>query len=619
MQTLNSPLERRGCAKPLARVIVQDALQHSGIEDQVQISTDIASTSLSTPDLVQKHLSTPHVEEDLQIPSTEEILNLSLVDPVLDPRQSFNVEAHLPCPSAPASSITTFFEGHEDVSDLPDPAFQDMRNWLALLCEEEQSKVDWTPSPEHTLPAADRVPPEPGIDTEILELIEMGLGPRPDEHEIEDLVAKLRQTLQLPETLEQKEERGGAPKTRSETYEELKAVLQEWNLAVSSLEVILEARRELVLVLDERRRLFERMLHGSRVPEELSQQSTRLMQVLYAYRPEIMHFKDQKPYDVMVAMIANHRIAKPDIDDDVWDAMFKALLMELKLQLPKYMLERELFIEEQLKSKAARKDKERWDDLCQEYYEKYEERGKLIAVKLLDDLKAARRNLRLVVLGQMQDLTMLQAGQKWVANELGLEVTPEILEEKCEAADADLETVVRKQYNILEAELAAVEIGNTLMLQLSGDCYARAQKIEGEHVDDLAERKRVVEKRKNDPATAIMKVNMARDELMIGEVSRDILFKRLETIGTALQQVHEAAAHQYREYAEWFQMVDETFGDAGVLEPLDVVEGEGKEEERLGDRALLAGTYKDMLEGGEVRKPLNGDEANGPKELSATG
>lgn len=499
MQSPDSPLEQHGRAKSLTRVVVQGALQHTGAEDQVHISTDIASTSLSTPDHVQKPLSTP---DGLQIPSTEEILNLSLADPVLDSRQSVDVEAHSPCPSGPGSSITSFFEGHEDVSDPPDPAFQDMRNWLALLCEEEQSKVDWTPSPEHVLPAADRVPPEPRIDSEILELIQMGLGPRPDEHEIEDLVATLRQTLRLPETPEQKVGRGGVPKTRRETYEELKAVLQEWNQAVSSLETTLEARRELVLVLDERRCLFERMLHGTQVPEELSEQSARLMQVLYAYRPEIMHFKGQKPYDVMVAMIANHRIAKPDIDDDVWDAMFKALLMELKLQLPKYMLERELLIEEQLKSKAARKDKERWDDLCQEYYEKYEERGKLIAVKLLDDLKAARRNLRLVVLGQMQDLTMLQAGQKWAANELGLEVAPEILEEKCEAADAGLETAVRKQYDILEAELAAVEIGDAFMLQLSGDCYTRAQKIEGEHVEDLAERKRVVEQRKNESATA---------------------------------------------------------------------------------------------------------------------
>ena len=474
--------------------------------------------------------------ENLPVSSINGVLYFPIIETTTEPESPSSLIAK--------SSIASF-KGHS-IEEPSDSVFQDMRDFLALLYTEEKPSLDETP--EYTLPLADRTQLEPAMDTEVLNPIRLGLGPRPSDKEMDDLVAGLRQHAR-PERNEDLEE-------PMETYEELIEILQGWNIRVCPGVEDEEARKELLNALDDRQRLIDAVLHKKHDIRDVHEQCSSLIQALHKYRPETTTFVDQRPYSIMVSMIANHRVAKPTIDVDIWNAMFKVLLMELQLQLPEHMLETERLIDQKLKSKEFKENKEERNYWRQEDNAHFQARCTWTAKRLLDDLKMARKNLRFEVLTQLQELTMLQAGGRWCLSRSGREAAPHLHQQNCEAAETALAQVVLEQYSVLEEQLAASTSNVESMRTLAKQSLARGRKIEGKDVVDLDERKRVIKERRNSAATTIMMMKAHMETSELGELSRRTL-RKLDIMEMALHELHEAAVHLYKEYAEWLHETDE--------------------------------------------------------------
>jgi hypothetical protein len=96
---------------------------------------------------------------------------ISLKDCKLDVHPSMNLHTQS------TSYVAGPFIAHDH--EVHHESDQEIRDWLAELCREEQLKVNW--KLEYLLHATKNVSLETAMDTEILEPITMGLGPRPDE------------------------------------------------------------------------------------------------------------------------------------------------------------------------------------------------------------------------------------------------------------------------------------------------------------------------------------------------------------------------------------------------------------------------------------------------------
>jgi hypothetical protein len=180
----------------------------------------------------------------------------------------------------------------------------------------------------------------------------------------------LRQPAKSPYTWfpEGQEEAASGEARSIETYEELHAILQAWNRSTSVIEDQDKKREGLLHVLRDRERVLDDVLYQSRSPVHLQNQSVLLMEALCACWPEIKEWeKVKEPYDTMVAIIANRRVAKPEIEDDeVWDAIFIVMLAELKMSLPSEWLEDEFYIKNVLKHPGVWGNEEVRENLIQE-------------------------------------------------------------------------------------------------------------------------------------------------------------------------------------------------------------------------------------------------------------
>ena len=489
--------------------------------------------------------------------------------------------------------------------------FQETRDWLAELCKEEQSKADW--EPEYVLPAIENVPLEPAMDTEILESITMGLGPRPDEQKnqtriCKDIIAELRRPLKSPHTWysEGGEEAGGGEARSIETYEELHAILQAWNRSVSVVENHDKKREDLLLALRERECMLDDIRYRSRSPEHLQKQSVHMLEALCACWPEIKEWeKAKEPYDTMVAIIANRRVAKPEIEDDeVWDAIFIVLLAELKMSLPEEWLEDEFYIQNVLKHPGAWEIEEVRKNLIQRDGEVFDKMAVQIATWLLDDLKAARKNLRQKVLGQLQYLAMQQVGMREHLNGVGVQTALEPWLQGCSVADTEASQIVIQNSEIWDAESEAVISTHKVMWNLTRSARTRLLEIRDlERERDPAEGQQITAERENDPRTARLMDRVVKDRNVMAGIP-EILFGRLKVVDEALQAGLESKARLFRDYAEWLHQ-DGGLDDGRIW--------------ALGLEADEVDVEEIQEADSKILKPLDGEGAKDPGKPSAAG
>lgn len=313
VQYIHSSLKWPTRAGPMTRTPIQHSLQHSNAESERRVSDEEIPT-IETEHRLQTSLTFPIRTSSLEN-SVLKGQYVADVDTKSDAKEYVQVSPCIPVQflcafkALPIDSIS-FQDCAPDVQDFlsvhtsstgyvikplithddeehRESDFQQTRDWLAELCIEEQSRADW--EPEYVLPATENVPLEPAMDTEILEPITMGLGPRPNEQRnqtriCKDIIAELRRPPKSPYTWypEGKEEAGGGEARSIETYEELHAILQIWNRSVSVVEDQDKKREDLLLALRERERMLDDIRYRSRSPEHLQKQYVRLLEALCA-------------------------------------------------------------------------------------------------------------------------------------------------------------------------------------------------------------------------------------------------------------------------------------------------------------------------------------------------
>jgi hypothetical protein len=476
---------------------------------------------------------------------------ISLEDYKLNVHDSMNLH------TLSTSYVTSPFIAHDHEANH-ESDFQEIRDWLAELCKEEQLKVDW--KPEYLLPATKNVSLEPAMDTEILGPIMMGLGPRPDQQRYQtrmfkDIIAELRRPPKSPYTWfpEGQEEAAGGEARSIETYEELHAILQVWNRSMSVIEDQDKKRENLLHALRERERMLDDVRYQSRSPEHLQNQSVLLMEALCACWPEIKEWeKVKEPYDTIVAIIANRRIAKPEIEDDeVWDAIFIVMLTELKMSLPGEWLEDEFYIQNALKHPGAWDNEEIRENLIQRDKKVFDRMAVQLATWLLSDLRAARKDLRQKVLEQLQYLTMQQAGAREHLDDLGVQTAFGPWLQGCLVADAEASRTIIQNAEIWDTESETMISTHKVIWNLTRSARTRLSEIQGvEFERDPAERQQMIAERENESRTARLMDRVVRDRNVLVKIL-ETLFGRLDVVDKALQAGLESKTRSFQDYTEW--------------------------------------------------------------------
>lgn len=468
-----------------------------------------------TRDLVLKHLIDPDdLDSDLDLPSSKVANSLTQIEQYLSPE-----------------------------SGAAWDSLDNVGVWLKNLADQEQQKLDWTPEYSETIQArisedhsdeirgpsgssetSDRdLKPPSGLNTEVLKRISLGLGPRPGK--VEDLLTDLRESTAGP---------------RGDTYEELSAMVQAWNGGLYTDGGRAEQRDELLRALEERLSVAASVQAGDRPQKDLDQNDTRLLSALHAFRPETAKFENQSPYAILAAMIANTRIADPDIrfDLDLWHVVLKTMLTEVGFRFESE-IRRKKQIKAELASAHRTRNREEVDRLTKEKQSLNLTLVNSGSQTLLNDLKRARRNLYQKTLEELMDLTAVQAGLKSCYTSL-VPPTVDVLWEACEMADAELAQCLRSQMDVLELVRANQSINIDILRNLNDDSLRRARKFAAMDIGVRPVRQRVLGERKNDVRTAEMMLKIKEETEHVRDTSKMVL-ERVSGMEPALEQVYEAA------------------------------------------------------------------------------
>ncbi|KAF2469853.1 uncharacterized protein BDR25DRAFT_370506 [Lindgomyces ingoldianus] len=449
--------------------------------------------------------------------------------------------------------------------DNSDKILINARAWLEGLYEQEQQKIDWTPEyrsrpfgsvacgsdhpiileNEKSKGVEERLPthigqPDLCVNTEPLEWIRLGHGPRSSS--IEDLIAPLRQVR-----LEQRNATRGVHPV-NDTYEDLLKTLQGWNRIATEQLVKPKntpsssqggSSRELRRVLKERWEMLQQLAKSDQNPRLLDKHSENLLRAIHAYRSETTHFVDQTPYNLMAVMLANQGIADPGLDVDVKAHMIQVMLGEMHLfYRHQYAQERAAMLNE---FSFAREQKD-WTKVESLQHQKldfdlkiWDDAGRRVCY----DVQSMWNNLRAKTLGEVQDLAVLQAAQKWTVAEL-LSSPTGILRKKCGDEDAAVERVIRQQLEAIDAELGVIEGSLRAMFHLQKRNVFRVKKMSGLDVDDPELRKIVSERRLSRPDMPQIMTEVAMELGDVKEKSAYML-RRLEILESSLQTAQQAA------------------------------------------------------------------------------
>jgi hypothetical protein len=445
--------------------------------------------------------------------------------------------------------------GYKDDSALVDlePSLQEARNNLKVQCEEQQSMADWELEYPHQ-PASHRPSFIPGfvVGMATLKRIAQGQGPRPKEYD--DLIAPFRRPV------EDEDSKSNASSYIEETYEEVLQILLEWNKSVSLVQDLERERQELLDALDERNRFVDDAQKRKDV-ELLNQPTPRIQKALHTFRPETVSFQNQQIYDLLIMLVANLRVAKPDIDDELKFAIFQTIIKEATMRL--------------LFEKSFREEKRRVVGICKpalhagdndevlrlmEPVRKLERENKFQRIKeIVDNTKFARQDLYQKVLVALQDLAVLQAAQLEAASDLRL---PQVIFAKINESTHHTDEELLEVEDRCEGDVKSID----MMLSLTGDCLRRTKKFAALDIADPEERMIVKQERMENPRTAEMMMTVVEDTQIVREVS-GLVRDHMTKMEASLETILAAANKQFRIYEGGLQVVgeiDEADDEVGV-------------------------------------------------------
>ncbi|KAF2642168.1 hypothetical protein P280DRAFT_517155 [Massarina eburnea CBS 473.64] len=431
----------------------------------------------------------------------------------------------------------------------------ELRCHLAGLVEKQQSTTDWEPEYDFNPHSNVRCLGGGMFDgveirsaamaqeSAMLRRIAKGLGTRTKEYE--DLLAPLRDATSDEDAF------STASSYREETYDEMLQVLLAWNRSVAPIEESDEDRQELLDALEERDCLIDDAMqqHDQRT---LNRPAPRLLRALHAFRPETASFQHQEVADVLIMVIANLRVARPDIDDHLKCAIFLTMMKEAMARMAfdkSYRKEKDRLHEERKAARASGYDQEA-DRLLEEDRQLIRQNKKDRAEEMVDKIKFGRRGLYEKVLEEMQELAVLQAAQLEAASEL--RQSPVVftkIEEAMESTDGDAIAEVGYRCACDDTSIAA-------MLELNRKCLIRTRKFEAHDIKEPEARRRVKRERMDNPRTVDMMLQVVDDTETVRRTSRLVL-GHMENLETSLETILDGASERFRTYQGGMQLIGE--------------------------------------------------------------
>ncbi|KAF2736335.1 hypothetical protein EJ04DRAFT_169847 [Polyplosphaeria fusca] len=265
-----------------------------------------------------------------------------------------------------------------DIVDLNENGDEDdilvaAKEWLDDKCNEELSKIDWTPDyapyrPSKMAESGDMPLLLDGrcasLEPAAMEASSLGMCLDPLDRirrRVEPLEAETSETLIL-ETMT--EEAPGEPSIsdkasyegNDEAEERLLAMLLSWNDAARSSRYaegeLADRSEQLLYVLRERQNIMSKMPTGilyalcrsepNRHVLQLEESDVKVVRALYKVRPEIEGIGKRCPYELMAILWVVRPMAEPRIDQAVEEELWSTMVHETRLHLnPRFESEKE--------------------------------------------------------------------------------------------------------------------------------------------------------------------------------------------------------------------------------------------------------------------------------------
>ncbi|KAF1922480.1 uncharacterized protein M421DRAFT_96768 [Didymella exigua CBS 183.55] len=297
-------------------------------------------------------------------------------------------------------------------------------------------------------------------ETAVLHRIREGRGPR--DSVAKDILAVLRDKT--------------SSTYNTESYSDMRKILLAWNRRINGgFDNDADARELLRLAVDRRAHLLKAPARGSDKSQFLKDSSAEMLQALTALRPEIADFKNQDFLDILLTMWANVLIATPGLDDDLKLLTMKALINELESKSHTSNAVKLSGIARSLSVARLQLDSaevERLEKKMQAFESKLRE---TVVKRAIDKIKAGRRKLTAVKLGELQELTELQAAQKWATHAaLRGDQQRRIQITACDQMDGRLQRVLQHRGPGLDAHIHAVQSNANALAGMSVSLLSRA-------------------------------------------------------------------------------------------------------------------------------------------------
>ncbi|KAH6644615.1 hypothetical protein C7974DRAFT_383949 [Boeremia exigua] len=418
------------------------------------------------------------------------------------------------------------------------------KSWLDQICDEAQARFDKA-SEDDSRPLSSNSHTEQAsktqnhgccegadsqtLDTDILQRIREGRGPRDEVSE--DLLAVFRdKDLQ---------------RDKEESYEDMRNVLLSWNRRVSStLREGENSRVMLRLAVERRGSLLRSCDHGTDGRQELEESSAELLQALTALRPEIAEFHRQSSFDILVMLWANVRIAIPDMDDELKLLTMEALIDEVKSRSQTVNADKLSGLARSLSVAKLEHNIAEIERLTMKIQAFERKMRDTVVRKVIDKIKAMRRGLTQIKLKELQELTELQAAQKWAAHKsLGDRQLKQDQTRACDQADGQLQRILQQQVPELDAHIQVVQHNASGLASMSASLLSRAEEagfsLEDHHPSASVEL-----------ATADIKTYVSGTITDIFNARREAekMLERMGIIESYLEDMLDAAKSQYRAY-----------------------------------------------------------------------
>ncbi|KAL1598765.1 hypothetical protein SLS60_007907 [Paraconiothyrium brasiliense] len=383
------------------------------------------------------------------------------------------------------------------------------------------------------------------VDLDVLKRIRAGKGPRP--FKAEDLVERLR--LEPREGLASEE----CPYIE-ETYDELLAVLRTWNVHVGHTPDCTRTRQRLLDALISRCRLLDEVEQGHKDESILEQQGLRLRQTLHEYRPELKSFEDQDVIHQLIITIANRGIAIPDLDDEVRDRAVEILYREYRSRI--YLSKEHSAWRDRLEAETERAKLQKDDTEVRELVKQRKQLDKESCNQASEEVRSAiriaRNCLSEKVLNGLQSLTEQQASQKWAGCSIAKAPASAIAQSCIENNDA-VESMLQ-DWDIDHTLKSAIERLHK-MKHVGSDNASLVKKLAGLDVPK-GERKTVLERRRKDPRTPYIMMEVANQSSQLQGMSQRVLL-RMDELDDSFECVLNAGRASSRAHNTLLARVDE--------------------------------------------------------------